>query len=324
MRNLYAIGEVLIDFIPLQKGIALKDVMEFERAPGGAPANVAVSVARNGGNASIITKLGMDSFGDFLLEQLQQAGVKIDKITRTNEANTGLAFVSLLEDGERDFSFYRNPSADLLLHETEINDSWFANGDLLHFCSVDLVESPMKHAHVKAITSVKAKGGIISFDPNVRLPLWTDPEECRKTILEFVPMVHIVKISDEELEFITGITDKEKAVSSLFTGAVKAVIYTKGAQGAELYVRGKKYESTGYRVGVQDTTGAGDAFIGGLLYQLLEKDVRQGNLEEVLELHHQEILSFANASGALTTTGKGAISSIPAKEAIYQLQQMDQ
>ncbi|WP_160725183.1 carbohydrate kinase family protein [Bacillus sp. USDA818B3_A] len=319
MKSLCSIGEVLIDFIPLQKGKALKDVNGFERAPGGAPANVAAAVAKFGGKASMITKLGKDAFGDFLLEQLQQAGVNTDKISRTSEANTGLAFVSLKENGERDFSFYRNPSADLLLHENEIEEKWFSEGDILHFCSVDLVESPMKQAHVKAISSAKAKGSLISFDPNVRLPLWEKPDECRKTILEFIPAAHLVKISDEELEFITGIQDVEQAIESLFVGDVHAVIFTKGSQGAELFVRGQHYQSTGFSVNVQDTTGAGDAFIGGFLYKLLEKNVSQKNLEEVLCKHHQEILTFSNASGALTTTGKGAISSLPTIEEINQI-----
>ncbi|HWO95791.1 MAG TPA: carbohydrate kinase [Bacillus sp. (in: firmicutes)] len=319
MGRLFSIGEVLIDFIPLQKGRALKDVISFERAPGGAPANVAAAVAKYGGTASMITKLGKDAFGDFLLEQLQEAGVQTDQITRTKEANTGLAFVSLREDGERDFSFYRNPSADLLLTEEEIDESWFETGDILHFCSVDLVESPMKQAHRKAIQSVKEKGGIISFDPNVRLPLWNDPEECRTTILEFIPMAHLVKISDEELEFITGIADVEEAIRSLFAGDVQAVIFTKGANGADLYVRNNRYESTGYRVQVQDTTGAGDAFIGGVLYKLLDKQADQNNLAAILEESHQEVLAFANASGALTTTGKGAISALPEIESIHQL-----
>ncbi|MEH7418996.1 carbohydrate kinase [Neobacillus drentensis] len=319
MRTMYSIGEVLIDFIPLQKGKALKDVLEFERAPGGAPANVAAAVAKYGGRASMITKLGNDAFGDFLLERLQQAGVMTEKISRTSEANTGLAFVSLRADGERDFSFYRNPSADLLLHESEIEKNWFEEGDILHFCSVDLVESPMKQAHAKAIRLAKEKGSIISFDPNVRLPLWEQPEACRQTIVEFIPMAHLVKISDEELEFITGIVEVDRAIQSLFVGDVKAVIFTKGSEGAELYVKDKQFHSSGFAVDVQDTTGAGDAFIGGLLYKLLEKNVRQQNLEEVLQKYHKEILTYANASGALTTTGKGAISSLPAKEEIYQL-----
>lgn len=316
MGRLFSIGEVLIDFIPMQKGKALKDVQSFKRAPGGAPANVAAAVAKFGEESSMITKLGMDAFSDFLIEELQKIGVKTDKIRRTNEANTGLAFVSLRDDGERDFSFYRNPSADLLLSEDEIEESWFVKGDILHFCSVDLVESPMKKAHEKAIGLVKENGGIISFDPNVRLPLWNSAEKCRQTILEFIPKAHIIKISDEELAFITGITNEKEAIENLFTGDVKAVIYTKGANGADLYTKNAKYESTGFKVEVQDTTGAGDAFIGGFLYKLLEKEVNHDNLIDVLNEHHQEILTFANASGAITTTGKGAISSLPTKEEI--------
>ena len=319
MGNLISIGELLIDFIPHQKGVALKDVVSFTRVPGGAPANVAAAVAKFGGRASLITKLGEDAFGDFLLEQLAESGVGIDKVLRTKEAKTGLAFVSLLENGERDFSFYRNPSADLLFRDSEIDAEWFKQGDILHFCSVDLVESPMKRAHVKAIQAAKAHGGIISFDPNVRLPLWDDPQECRKTILEFIPMAHIVKVSDEELEFITGITDEQKAIASLFTGGVKVVVLTKGAKGADLYVQNKKYSSAGYSVEVEDTTGAGDAFVGGFLYQLLNMDVDQDSLVTVVSEHQKEILAFANASGALTTTGKGAISSLPTKKQVLQL-----
>lgn len=319
MGKLFSIGEVLIDFIPLEKGKALKDVVSFERAPGGAPANVAAAVAKYGGYSSMITKLGEDAFGEFLIEKLVDAGVETDKILRTSEANTGLAFVSLRHDGERDFSFYRNPSADLLLDESEIEEEWFGDQDILHFCSVDLVESPMKQAHTKAIRAVKEKGGIVSFDPNVRLPLWENPEECKQTILAFIPETHIVKISDEELEFITGIADEGKAIASLFIGEVKAVIYTKGACGAELYVNGKKFESKGFKANVQDTTGAGDAFIGGFLFKLLENNGSYEELEQLLVTKAEEFLTFANASGALTTQGKGAISALPTVEEIYEL-----
>jgi fructokinase len=319
MAGLFSIGEVLIDFIPEQKGKALKDVISFERAPGGAPANVAAAVAKAGGKASMITKLGVDGFGDFLVETLNNVGVNTEHVLRTNEANTALAFVSLKEDGERDFSFYRKPSADLLLNEDEIDENWFDAGDILHFCSVDLVESPMKQAHIKAIRSAKEKGAIISFDPNVRLPLWEDPQDCRKTILQFIPEAHIVKISDEELAFITGLNDEAEAIQSLFVGDVKGVIFTRGSEGADLYVNGECYRSSGYRVSVQDTTGAGDAFIGGFLYKLLEKNATVSRLSEILQEENQDILSYANASGALTTTGKGAISALPTKEEIFQL-----
>ncbi|SEN37444.1 fructokinase [Mesobacillus persicus] len=319
MGKLFSIGEVLIDFIPHEKGVALKDVVSFERAPGGAPANVAAAVAKYGQKSAMISKLGKDAFGDFLVEKLEEAGVETDKIYRTEEANTALAFVSLKENGERDFSFYRNPSADLLLDEEEVHSAWFEAGDLLHFCSVDLVESPMKQAHKKAIAAVSEAGGLVSFDPNVRLPLWKRAEDCRSAILEFLPLADIVKVSDEELEFITGIKDEGKAIQSLFVGKVKAVVYTKGADGADLYLKGDKFESSGFSVEPVDTTGAGDAFIGGLLYQLLELQANPGNVEEVLQNHQANILQFANASGALTTTGKGAISALPTLEQIRAL-----
>ena len=315
MGKVYCIGEALIDFIPEQKGKALKEVDTFEKLPGGAPANVAIAVAKYGGQSSLITKLGNDAFGDFLVDILIENKVETDKVLRTDEANTGLAFVSVKEDGERDFSFYRKPSADLLLREDEIDADWFSGDDILHFCSVDLVESPIKHAHEKAINSVKEKGGIISFDPNIRLSLWDDHQECQRTVQAFLPLADIVKVSDEELEFITGIENTEKALHSLFKGDVKAVVYTKGAKGAELIMRdGKKFESHGFKVAVSDTTGAGDAFIGGLLYALSAHHVNLDNLESILHDHQEDILAFANASGALTASVKGAIHAAPAKK----------
>lgn len=314
--KLYCIGEALIDFIALQKGEQLKHVSTFEKVPGGAPANVAVAVAKYGGKSSLITKLGNDAFGDFLIDTLKHNDVEVDKIFRTNEANTGLAFVSVKEDGERDFAFYRNPSADLLLTDHDIQSDWFSTGDILHFGSVDLVESPMKYAHGKAIEAVKSRGGIISFDPNIRLPLWNSPAACRDTVLAFLPLAHIVKVSDEELEFITGISDITEAIQSLFVGDVQAVLYTQGAKGAELYTKEGMYKCSGFKVTVADTTGAGDAFMGGFLYKLLEKDVQVTNLVQLLNVHHKEILEFSNASGALTASVKGAIPAIPAKKHI--------
>lgn len=319
MGKLFSIGEVLIDFIPLEKGVALKDVVAFERAPGGAPANVAAAVAKYGQKAVMISKLGNDAFGDFLVEKLDKAGVQTDKILRTDEANTALAFVSLKKDGERDFSFYRSPSADLLLQADELDENAFEQGDYLHFCSVDLVESPMKYAHQKAIEIVKSKQGIISFDPNVRLPLWENEQDCRKTILEFLPLAHIVKISDEELEFITGMADEKEALKSLFQGNVQVVVYTQGGKGASVITRDTEHFKPGYKINVVDTTGAGDAFIGGFLFVLLKNEVDPSRLKAYVEDHAFELLSFANASGALTTTNKGGISALPTLEAIEAL-----
>ena len=316
MKKVIAIGEALIDFIPNEKGRALNDVENFLRVPGGAPLNVAAAVAKLGGKSQMLTKLGQDGFGDAILNEVKPLGVDVSRISRTNEANTALAFVSLREDGERDFSFYRNPSADMLLSAEEICVEDFNEKDILHFCSVSLIDAPIKEAHRRAIEIAKEKGCLISFDPNVRLPLWKNPEDCRKAILEFLPLSNIVKISDEELEFITGIKDEKEALDFLLTGDVKVIIYTKGTNGAEFITKERVIFSPSFKVSAQDTTGAGDSFIGSLLYQVAEGEYSLEQLVGLSEEKVQEILTFSNATAALTVCKKGAIGALPLKEEV--------
>lgn len=316
MKKVIAIGEALIDFIPHEKGRALNDVENFLRVPGGAPLNVAAAVAKLGGKSQMLTKLGQDGFGDAILNEVKPLGVDVSRISRTKEANTALAFVSLREDGERDFSFYRNPSADMLLSAEEICSEDFNERDILHFCSVSLIDAPIKEAHRRAIEIAKEKGCLISFDPNVRLPLWKQPEDCRKAILEFLPLSNIVKISDEELEFITGIKDEKEALDSLLTGDVKVIIYTKGTNGAEFITKERVIFSPSFKVSAQDTTGAGDSFIGSLLYQVAEGEYSLEELVTLSEEKVQEILTFSNATAALTVCKKGAIGALPLKEEV--------
>ena len=316
MKKVIAIGEALIDFIPHEKGRALNDVENFLRVPGGAPLNVAAAVAKLGGKSQMLTKLGQDGFGDAILNEVKPLGVDVSRISRTKEANTALAFVSLREDGERDFSFYRNPSADMLLSAEEICSEDFNERDILHFCSVSLIDAPIKEAHRRAIEIAKEKGCLISFDPNVRLPLWKQPEDCRKAILEFLPLSNIVKISDEELEFITGIKDEKEALDSLLTGDVKVIIYTKGTNGAEFITKEIVIFSPSFKVSAQDTTGAGDSFIGSLLYQVAEGEYSLEELVTLSEEKVQEILTFSNATAALTVCKKGAIGALPLKEEV--------
>ena len=316
MKKVIAIGEALIDFIPHEKGRALNDVENFLRVPGGAPLNVAAAVAKLGGKSQMLTKLGQDGFGDAILNEVKPLGVDVSRISRTNEANTALAFVSLREDGERDFSFYRNPSADMLLSAEEICVEDFNEKDILHFCSVSLIDAPIKEAHRRAIEIAKEKGCLISFDPNVRLPLWKNPEDCRKAILEFLPLSNIVKISDEELEFITGIKDEKEALDFLLTGDVKVIIYTKGTNGAEFITKERVIFSPSFKVSAQDTTGAGDSFIGSLLYQVAEGEYSLEELVTLSEEKVQEILTFSNATAALTVCKKGAIGALPLKEEV--------
>ena len=319
MKKVISIGEALIDFIPQEKGVALKNVSNFLRVAGGAPLNVAAAVAKLGGKSQMLTKLGIDGFGDHILEEVKPLGVDVSKILRTKEANTALAFVSLKEDGERDFSFYRNPSADMLLNESEIEEEVFEEGGILHFCSVSLIDAPIKEAHRRAIEFAKKYNCLISFDPNVRLPLWETPEACRKAILEFLPLSNIVKISDEELEFITGIKDEIEALKFLLQGDVQVIVYTKGTNGAEFITKERKVFSPSFKVEAQDTTGAGDSFIGSFLYQIAEGD---NSLEELVNLKEEkvkEILTFSNATAALTVCKRGAIGALPTKDEVLTL-----
>lgn len=309
MKRVISIGEALIDFIPNQKGCELKNVLGFERVAGGAPANVSAVVAKLGGKSNFISKLGKDAFGNHIIEVLKEANVNVDYVLRSDKANTGLAFVSLKEDGNRDFSFYRNPSADMLLEESEVKKEWFEDCHSMHFCSVDLIECPMKYAHKKAIEFALENKSIISFDPNVRLPLWDSEDACRDAIMEFLPLAHVVKISDEELEFVTGYDNMDEAKEVLFKGNVNMVLFTKGKDGAEAYTKDRVVKIPGNIVDVVDTTGAGDSFIGSFLFKLLADDVNMEQLNSISDEKLREYLTFANAYAAYSTTKKGAIGS---------------
>lgn len=313
MRKLYGIGEALIDFIPNVKNSELKDVEQFSRQVGGAPANV-VSVARKmGASTEMVTQLGNDAFGDIIVETLKDIGVGTQFIKRTDQANTALAFVSLKEDGQRDFSFYRKPSADMLYKAEYLNEIIIKPNDVLHFCSVDLVESNMKEAHKSMVNKFKSVNATIVFDPNVRLPLWQNAEACKEAIHEFLPKANVIKISDEELEFITGEADEDKAIQSLFEGSVEAVIYTQGAAGASIILKdGTKIHHGGFKVKAIDTTGAGDAFIGAAISRMLLSD--ELNITKLLKEEGQDILRFSNMVAAKVTTKYGAIESIPTIE----------
>ena len=204
----------------------------------------------------------------------------------------------------------------MLLSAEEICVEDFNEKDILHFCSVSLIDAPIKEAHRRAIEIAKEKGCLISFDPNVRLPLWKNPEDCRKAILEFLPLSNIVKISDEELEFITGIKDEKEALDFLLTGDVNVIIYTKGTNGAEFITKERVIFSPSFKVSAQDTTGAGDSFIGSLLYQVAEGEYSLEQLVGLSEEKVQEILTFSNATAALTVCKKGAIGALPLKEEV--------
>lgn len=313
MKKLIAIGEALIDLIPEETGKQIKEVCGFMPAVGGAPANVCGAFSKLGGRSAMITQLGEDPFGDKIIEEFEKYDIDCTYVQRTKKANTALAFVALKEDGNREFSFYRNPSADMLLSADVLQKEWFADAYALHFCSVALGSLPMKEAHQKAIDHTLENGGIISFDPNLRMALWDDPEELRNVIFEFLPKAHILKLSDEELEFITGKTDIEEALPQLFTGNVQLILYTEGAAGASAYTKGEKAFSASKPVKAVDTTGAGDAFIGSFLYQLWENEIDADQIGTLSKEQLEQFLAFSNRYCGASVQKAGAIASYPTK-----------
>lgn len=305
MKKILSIGELLIDFIPKQKGCSLDEVTDFERVAGGAPANVVTAAARLGLDAAMISQVGTDAFGTHILNVLKQNGVDTSYIFRTNKANTGLAFVSLDKTGNREFSFYRNPSADLFLSDEQITEDMFINTYVLHFCSVDLVEMPVKYAHKKTIELAKKAGAFISFDPNVRLPLWNSPEDCQKAIHEFLPYADIIKLSDDEIEFVTGCQNEKDAAQKLLNTGCKLVLITRGSEGSAIYTQTSFAETKSLKVNVIDTTGAGDSFIGSLLYQLTRDNIT--DLSTLTAENLENYLKFSAKYASLTVSKKGAV-----------------
>lgn len=310
-ETLIAIGEALIDFIPQTTGCDFDQVEGFTPKVGGAPANVCGAFSRLGGSSRMITMLGDDPFGHKIERELNHYGIDTSTIVFTKEANTALAFVSLAEDGNRTFSFYRNPSADMLLDEKQVDKKWFEDVFALHFCSVSLGDFPMKKAHLKAISYGKEKGAIVSFDPNLRFPLWESKERLKEVVDEFIPYADVLKISDEELEFITGKTEIEDALPDLFRGDVKLVLYTMGKAGAYAFTKNTRAFVASKPVQAIDTTGAGDGFIGSILYKLMKKGYELNSLETLSEEDLKEMLAYSNDFCGISVQKKGAISSYP-------------
>ena len=313
-NTLFSIGEALIDMIPSRVGCSFEEVPAFSPRVGGAPANVCAAFTRLGGKSAFLSQLGDDPFGHKIAHELAACGIDLSHLVFTDKANTALAFVSLQEDGNRTFSFYRKPSADLLYAPEQIDPAWFTEAFALHYCSVSLVDSPMRHAHLAAISAAREAGVIVSFDPNLRFPLWPDREMLRQTVLQFAPLSNILKISDEELEFLTGTADIEAALPQLFTGDVQLVLYTCGSQGAYAYTRSTNGYAPCQKVKAVDTTGAGDGFIGSFLWQLHRDGVTVDKLAKLSKTKLNEYLAFSNRFCGISVQSNGAIDSYPTLE----------
>lgn len=299
--SVVCLGELLIDFVALESGVGVGEASGFEKKPGGAPANVAVAVKKLGQECAFLTQLGDDPFGHFLAGVLRDEGVDVSGISYSQEARTALAFVSLTEEGERDFMFYRHPSADMLMTADALDLSVLDEACIFHFGSITMISEPSKSATLAAAQAALDKNLLVSYDPNLRLPLWESEDAAREGMLAGLDYANIVKISDDELEFLGGDLDK------LWRERTEVILVTAGAGGATAYTRAGSVQVDGYNVKPVDTTGAGDAFVAGILVGILENP-DYTDLDVLPEL-----VRLANAAGAIATTGRGAIPSLPTR-----------
>jgi len=311
-----SLGELLIDFVALESGVQVGEASGFQKAPGGAPANVAVAVARLGLPSAFLGQVGDDPFGHYLAGVLEAEQVNVDGLRFSTEARTMLAFVSLAAEGERSFMFYRHPSADMLMTPDDIATAVIDDSRIFHFGSITMISSPAKEATLAAAGYAKAQGKFISYDPNLRLALWPDEQAAREGMRTGLEYAHIVKISEEEIDTVLNAGETLADWWHTFE-QIQLIVLTSGKQGARAYTRdGREFKRDGYRVQPQDTTGAGDAFVAGLLVNLLEQlDVGH----DFATVDYDALLQFANAAGALATVERGAIPSLPTRKQVQAL-----
>jgi fructokinase len=301
------LGELLIDFVAEQRGVTLGQARTFLKAPGGAPANVAVGVARLGVTSGFIGKVGDDPFGRHLATVLAEHGVDVSQLRFDDEARTALAFVSLTQEGERDFMFYRHPSADMRHRPDEIDEAALRAARILHVGSISLIGESAERATRHAVRVAREAGTLVSYDPNLRLPLWPSPDVAAEAMRSLLEHADVVKVSDEELLFLTG-GDDEDAARSLWRDGWQLLLVTRGESGVDYLLPEHAGSVPGYSVEVHDTTGAGDAFTAAVLAAIVET---QGTLDDPALL--ERALRRANAFAALTVTRPGAIPGMPTR-----------
>jgi len=303
MQGVITLGEALIDFTPLDD-----QNMDFRKNPGGAPANVAVALSRLGVDVSFIGKVGDDVLGNFLVQKLKSEKINIDNLILTEEAKTAITFVTLDQDGDRSFDFYIDPSADRFLRSDEIDTELFEQNKIYHFGSISLIDEPARSATKKGIELAQQNGMLVSYDPNLREMLWDSLAEAKEMILSVIDQVDILKVSEEELEFLTGTADIEKGAAELKAKFEIPIIFiTCGSEGSYYYLNDLGFVEA-FKVDAVDTTGAGDAFMSGVLYNFNQTDL---SLAEIDSSFLEKTLKFANYSGTLAASASGAMAALP-------------
>jgi fructokinase len=308
-------GELLIDFVATEVGVTLAEAHHFQKAPGGAPGNVAVGLARLGRRVGFLGQVGEDEFGHFLVDTLHHNGVDVSEVRFSPQARTALAFVSLREEGERDFMFYRHPSADMLWRPEDVAQTYVAGARIVHYGSISLIHEPSRSATLTVLQYAREHGTLISYDPNLRLPLWPSAEAAKTGILAGWQHADLIKISEEELYFLTEEQSLERAARSLWHDHLRLLVITQGKEGCTYFTPSSSGHISGCVVDAQDTTGAGDGFVAGLLHGLLITDLKweQSAIEYAL--------TVGNTVGGLVATRIGAMSALPSWDEVQRLLQ---
>ncbi len=306
MKDVTALGELLIDFTPSGRGE--QDNPRFEANPGGAPSNVLVSLACLGLETEFIGCVGRDNFGQLLVAALRSKGVQTNGIVYSN-VKTTLAFVHIDEQGERSFDFYRQPGADMMLAKEDLNLELISHSRIFHVGSISMTDEPVRGATLTALNHAKERNKAISFDPNLRPLLWDNLDQAKRQIEIVMQYADIVKVSEEELAFLTNTDDISVGAKQLFEKHHLSLLFvTLGDKGSYAYNENGLVFVPGITVKAVDTTGCGDAFFAGVLYQLLKNEILNEDLpKERLE----QILRFGNAMGAYVAKHKGGIPAMP-------------
>lgn len=318
MYDVVALGELLIDFV--QNGENQKGNPTYEANPGGAPCNVLAMLRKLGYKTAFIGKVGDDSFGSMLTAVLEELDIDISGVINDKEIPTTLAVVHNKSDGDREFSFYRNPGADMMLEEKEVNYEVIKRGRIFHFGSLSMTSEPVHTATKKALAYAKNEKKIISFDPNLRIPLWKNLKEAANAIWYGIENCHILKIADNELQWLTGETDIDTGIQVIKNKTdIPLICVTLGKKGSIAYYEDKKiYASAFVNTQTVDTTGAGDTFCACVLGSILEYGLK-GLSEQ--KIYH--MLCRANAAASIVTSQKGALCSMPEIEEIGFLLEND-
>ncbi len=314
-RKVLSFGELLIDFHPRHISEGGEQLECYQKFLGGAPANVAVALAKLGGDAYFVGKTGRDFFGDFLLDELRRAGVRTDCCLQSDEVATPLAFVSHDASGERDFHFYRHPAmaADLAFHAKDWRDEWFADAAYFH-CGSNCQVTPASHASTRTGMEMAVKHGVtVSYDPNLRPVLWEDSQLLVQRVRELFPLADLIKMSDIELQTLFPNRSPDEVVVELLAMKCRLLILTRGSNGCLAFTeQGDKFDIPGIKGNTIDTAAAGDTFIAAFLFSMLEKNIAP----QEVSLYLEEFLNFANRSAAISTTRRGSATSAPTLEEV--------